>query len=475
MIEIKIFKSLTIILLCVSVSNCKLFKLSIDESKNTASSILDMIDKFFIKGFRQFDIKIYGKISLNLHDVISEVGRGVNENFSVKIYHHQTVNETNCNFQRSALILLSEKKTLEKIIKFSKLTNYFARSLRFLIYCDEWNNNHHSLEIFNFAHLSHGHFVNHMYIVINSKGLINLMTLKYFTESSCYKPKLQIVDKFNTTSQKWQKNVKKIENGRQFYGCMVTILLLDSARKSIERIMGEKWSGRNSVKSFESENFLQYSLHESIAKIGNFTPNYQVYTIRQIPKKLTLEREFIPNKQGIIIKDCFVYYVISYEPNNQKENFLQPMTISQFFAALTPSELYTNWEKVFFPFDMTSWILFGLIFTIVFLAIFIINLLSRETKNVIFGRGMKNVAYNAIGAFFGIAQKILPSENCPRILIAFFIYFCLVFRTCYQGQMFDFMTTNMRKPSPTTIEDLVSQNYSFVYPYELKDPNGKII
>lgn len=91
--------------------------------------------------------------------------------------------------------------------------------------------------------------------------------------------------------------------------------------------------------------------------------------------------------------------------------------------------------------------------------------MPRETRDVIFGRGIRDPVYNAAGTFFGISQLKMPTENCPRILISFFIYFCLVFRTCYQGRMFEFMTTDIRKPPPETIEDLAVLGYKIIVSY----------
>jgi hypothetical protein len=76
--------------------------------------------------------------------------------------------------------------------------------------------------------------------------------------------------------------------------------------------------------------------------------------------------------------------------------------------------------------------------------------------------GIKTPTYNMFGAFFGISQMRLPAENFPRILLMFFLYMCLVFRTLYQSCMYELTTTDMRKPLPTTFEDLHERNYTIV-------------
>jgi hypothetical protein len=68
-------------------------------------------------------------------------------------------------------------------------------------------------------------------------------------------------------------------------------------------------------------------------------------------------------------------------------------------------------------------------------------------------------AYNALGIFFGIGQTRLPRKFFSRILLLLFVWFCLIFRTCYQSKIFEFMTSDMRKPLPESIEDLIKWNY----------------
>jgi hypothetical protein len=51
------------------------------------------------------------------------------------------------------------------------------------------------------------------------------------------------------------------------------------------------------------------------------------------------------------------------------------------------------------------------------------------------------------------------------MVLMFFILFCLVVRTAYQGVFFELMATDMRKPVPTTYEELISQNFT-LYAFE---------
>ncbi|KAG5668712.1 hypothetical protein PVAND_016640 [Polypedilum vanderplanki] len=74
----------------------------------------------------------------------------------------------------------------------------------------------------------------------------------------------------------------------------------------------------------------------------------------------------------------------------------------------------------------------------------------------------KQPGYNALGAFFGVSILELPRESLSRYILIIYIWFCLIIRTCWQSMMFEFMTSDMRKPLPETLDDLRELNYTIV-------------
>jgi hypothetical protein len=57
-----------------------------------------------------------------------------------------------------------------------------------------------------------------------------------------------------------------------------------------------------------------------------------------------------------------------------------------------------------------------------------------------------------------------------------FIVFCLIIRTAYQGVLFEMITTDMRKESPNTMEELLQKNYTiYIFEFILIDfRNAKV-
>lgn len=80
---------------------------------------------------------------------------------------------------------------------------------------------------------------------------------------------------------------------------------------------------------------------------------------------------------------------------------------------------------------------------------------------MIYGANIRMPAMNVIGTFFGIGQVQLPVANFPRLILMYFILFCLIIRTAYQGVLFELITSDIKKPAPDTIEELIKLDFKF--------------
>jgi hypothetical protein len=131
----------------------------------------------------------------------------------------------------------------------------------------------------------------------------------------------------------------------------------------------------------------------------------------------------------------------------------------------TPGELYTSYEKLWLPFDDTIWKYLIISFALAFVAILVINRLPLSVRKSVFGDDPRIPALNVISTFYGIPQFKLPVNNIPRFVLILCVFFCLIFRTCYQSKMFEFMTNNPRRPPPKTVQDLKDKGYQLLLNY----------
>ena len=147
---------------------------------------------------------------------------------------------------------------------------------------------------------------------------------------------------------------------------------------------------------------------------------------------------------------------------------------SKIFMLVTPGEKYTQYEKFILPFDLQTWIFVGVTFIATFSTIFVVNCLSKPTQSTVYGHKVESPIWNVISIFFGIAQTRLPDRNFSRFILTIFIFFCLIFRTCFQSKFFEFMTTEPRWPPPKTIQDVIEREYQvFALDAHLSYSSGK--
>lgn len=139
-----------------------------------------------------------------------------------------------------------------------------------------------------------------------------------------------------------------------------------------------------------------------------------------------------------------------------------PIYIRQSYKfIITPSESYDSYDKITMPFDKTTWIFLIVTFMLAIVIIIILNHTRKHIQVTVYGEGVQMPVYNIISIFFGIGQTVLPSANFPRFILVLFIFFCLIFRTAYQSILFELITSDVQKPLPTSIAELIEQNFTF--------------
>lgn len=116
--------------------------------------------------------------------------------------------------------------------------------------------------------------------------------------------------------------------------------------------------------------------------------------------------------------------------------YTNPVTQYDYAIFALPGEPYSNYEKLFLPFDNLTWTYFFILFGCAFLVILIVNNFPKKFQILLYGEGVTMPSFNVVGTFFGIGQIKLPDHNFGRIILMNFIVFCLIFRTGYQGKIY---------------------------------------
>ena len=247
---------------------------------------------------------------------------------------------------------------------------------------------------------------------------------------------------------KWNKDLKIDEKFKKFHGCMLTIkLIINYMMTTIDRF------------SFEPVGPI-VDLFKSMAHVGNFTYNYQLVSVHNLPNNQQFVEE-IPKDGMMFNHNAFLQMaVLAFSAIGQQIHFLTLFAEEKVTCLLTPGEPYDSYEKLLFPFDFWTWILLLFVFGCSFLSIFLIGLFPDKIKDAVYGDNVITPAQNVGSIFFGMSLTQVSLNNSPRIILITFILFCLVIRTAYQGVLFELIAADIRKPLPQTFHELYIKNYS---------------
>ncbi|KAG5672232.1 hypothetical protein PVAND_002374 [Polypedilum vanderplanki] len=411
-------------------------------------AIIDLIPKFFSGIERNLDLIVYGKPSFEIKDLLDGILNKRIENKTIMLRYFSEP----YSIHGSSIILFSRKKDISYFLNKHEFDKKIPSDLKVLIYCTKLDTLSLDIERKKIKDIESQ--INQItYFLEISHDIIFLNTFQwFFNDQLCDFGDLYTVGIFIIKDLVWTK-LKLSDKYGNFHKCELVFGSL------IESNVFFRYT-------YETDSFdgVFPDMVEIFSKYFNFTPFYQ-------PIKLLNHGKFINGSQYGLLK--LKNKNIKNPHINMKQNTLYGLSINigysvltniqiQYIFAITPGELYTSYEKLSLPFDLTTWIFLIFTFFSVFSLISIFNLASRNVKDLIYGKNIKHPALNVVSIFFGIALKKIAKENASRILLILFIWFCLIFRTCYQSKMFEFMTNEIRKPSPQTINELFEQNFTII-------------
>ncbi|KAL7012206.1 hypothetical protein ACKWTF_014688 [Chironomus riparius] len=416
-----------------------------NDDLSTIQAISDIIDEFYSKKSLDFDFIIFDSENSR---IIDKIGSSSNKLHPYQVKTVDNFDEWN-QIDKSAVILVGNVLSVNNLNNEVKLTNFYSKDLIFLIILDEVFGFPLKLSAQPFLVNDYGRLLEFSYFLINYHDKIVLGTVTWFSQSKCDAPLFMPVNVMIKCTKQWLTSLKFFDKFRNLHGCSLT-------SGSIFNTLGTFYKDK-----FTSElRGIFFDLTLAIAQYTNFTAYFfpiSNYTLSDDVNKV--------DETG----DGRIQIVYKIRTNSLDSLEHVTMTFSQnsFIFVITPADPYTSYEKILLPFDTDTWTWLIITFSCTFVSIFIINRISKEVQDIVYGENVQTPTMNVFFIFFGIGQMRLPAKWFARFLLINFILFCLIFRTCYQSKMFEFMTSDMRKSSPETIDDLFVQNFK-IYTMEFE-------
>lgn len=413
-------KVLKILFSCIFFLNffaSKIFCSSLAEPLN------DVVTELFVKREVSFEFVIYGNSTNNFSNSVDLMLKLFDGNRSTKILKSEKV----LGLKNSAVIFVDQNflaKNKDELVGFE---NAQPQDMNFVIITDK----NFDLSLLAKNPTSHfGHFSHFSYFLTEIGSQIELRTFEWWTEKVCNQPQLITLNSFDLITKKWQKPLEIPQKFLNFHGCP---LKSSSSILRLTLIEIIKEMGVNDLHPalplvFKYKDKYEVLMQKAISQNGNFEvieqPEDEGYAnFKPEDNHTTFEHSFFMRSQtfgdfsGMHCKSVFFQIMIT--------------------AMYSPPMPYTNYEKMILPFDAPTWFFLCLTFGLAFLSIFLMNLLPSSWRDIVYGKNVNMPSFNVIGTFFGIGQTKLPDNNFGRIILMSFIFFCLIFRTAYQGKLKD--------------------------------------
>jgi hypothetical protein len=404
--------------LILSSSFCSILKQ--DSNSDLSKAISDIVRVLYFKEHISFDTIVYGKVTWKTLDILDEFMKlSQNETlghsvfyFDPQSWHHYI----DC----SALFIINDLTSAVKMIQKVNLVNNLPANLKFLIYIQD-------LKLEDLQKIPkklldmqfYGYFMLYTYFVITEQKEIMLVSSEWFTEQLCNEQQFVVLNRFDRKTKKWQNQRKIYQKFQNFHNCLiVNDLRIDISGDNYRNKVDGKLSG------------LIVDLAKVISQQGNFTVYQQATFLTSNGVEPILENG------SVFIHPIIVFAlrgIVMMQPYG--DCFVTSTFVDSCYTFVMPiGDKYSSYEKMMMPFDELTWIYLLVTFGVALFAISISTFLPKIVRKTITGDRVQHPGFNLIGTFFGIGQCREPTENSARILLMFFILFCLVMRTAYQGK-----------------------------------------
>jgi hypothetical protein len=342
-----------------------------DNLKAAIQTISDVINTFFIqKNILKFNFLIVDRNNTDLLDIVDGVcgqlmTQKTNSEFQIEIIANQ--------------ISKSEKRSRTLLFKIPVVILIGENNLRKIqgIYSEyeviSYIKGRENLEI---TKMSRIRVITTEIVILDTENNIELLTNELFVDGECVTDFIPYenyskINSFDRNTTKWKSELVFFKKHENFHK---SLLIIEGTYSPIE-------SKNEVVKK------LKFDLIDMLAQKKNFTQ------LRTYTGQTEAYDAFLP--QSFSTK--FIADYMNSIAGISYYSATLPIETDHIFFTVTPGEMYTDYEKLFLPFDEDTWMYMLITFGGAFLFIFIINLTPRLIQNLVYGAHVQTPAFNIVG------------------------------------------------------------------------------
>lgn len=424
----------------------------------TISKVLcDISTEFMINQHLRFIISTHGEISSTTMETFNNFLLHINTTTLLEV---ENIEDTNQRYHLPrSMIIFTE--SLENLIDFEIRTRIYRmqdKAMPFFIYIAKATLGQFTevLERIKELYLGASGFFVHGFFIVNEQDSVKLATVEWFSETVCNQAFLKVLNQFDKKSQTWIRKLENYEKFFDFFGCELVMLLPIPVDNVLRHVSGYAFvkNGTFSVHGITPKVF------ELAGTIYNFLPGYQPAIVPPSYINNYFMDEITFYAVNRTVKEPIVYFhVMSNYHWSNNVRVTNTFVDFKLFFAVTPTPTYTPYERLALPFDKETWILLCITLLSACVTILIINYCFKSIRTSVYGVEVRYPFLNLVQIIFGITLIKVPNTNFPRFIVILFIWFCLIFRTCFQSKSFEFMTSQPRHLMPETLADLLDEKY----------------
>jgi hypothetical protein len=377
-----------------------------DPAHSVSTAISDVIREFYIANGINFDFIVYGEKSNHMNDVIDGVTKQISRDISISLKHIADIENWKHKMKQSAVIFVKSEVNLQMLhhktkfqdTKIEIITNTVPENLKFLVYIEEIKS---FQKLYDFITndvdpliMMAAEMRYYELLMTSDDKFINLTANLLYSEEKCGKFVPKLLNKYEKKSSRWNKKLENFNHFDNFHGCFLRFVSEIHSSLYIENrvdIAGltDIENNKKLKQLFMSEN-LKFGgaineIAEYMARKNNFSFHYTFMSSDENEDGDTgsygLRNYKVLLLEGIVLN----MEVINRSAINVHNS--EPFANFEYYYLVSENDLYTNYEKLLFPFDFTTWILSLITFSLTFACIFGLHLCPRWIRQIVFGQG----------------------------------------------------------------------------------------
>lgn len=360
---------------------CNVLHHAFGESSLITLAIVQSIQNFFIKKSESFNFISYDYETGSINDFANKVVKayyGSAFDFDKFPCRSIQVNDSNTDIEidQSAVLMFDNVRSYQDFHARAIFTNQYVKDFHFLVYIRDFTGtNQESLVTKN----PFGLFRYQSFLIADRKNSMKLTTFVTFQQPNCRDWIHIEVNRFSTMTKKWKSSKVFIEKFEDFNGCE----LLVGVTVEGQPITEVGFSRDGTMTSVFGYGVI---IFDEISNRLNYASAYNAYFLdNQSFYSPTLRVDFLIMAVSLRIVS-----------NSKALHFTYPFTTTEDVIVISRSELYTQFEKLFLPFEIEVWYWLIATLSMAVLTIFVLKFAPKYVRCFVYGRSVQTPILNLL-------------------------------------------------------------------------------